>query len=177
MKEYKVLKSEQVYSGIIFDVRLDTVVIPTGKTVTRDIVEHSGAVVIIPQNATGDFLLVKQYRHAIGGWLLEFPAGTLEKGEKPLDCAKREVVEEVGQRANNWVSLGTLLPAPGFANEVQHLFFASDLTKDYAPLDDDEIIEIVTMSAAEIKEAVKSNSFLDAKSIAAFYRAELLGCI
>ena len=173
MKQYKLLKSETVYNGVIFDVRLDTVVIPNGKTVTRDIVIHSGAVIIVPQTADKKFLMVQQYRHAVGHSMLEFPAGTLEIGEQPLECAKRELIEEVGHSAKNWQSLGSLYPAPGFANEVQHLFFANELTPATAPGDEDEIIEVVTLSAEEIKAAIKGNQLLDAKSIAAFYRAEL----
>lgn len=173
MKQYKLLKSESVYSGVVFDVRLDTVVIPNGKTVTRDIVIHSGAVVIVPRSADGKFLMVQQYRHAVGHSMLEFPAGTLEIGEEPLACAKRELIEEVGHNAKNWQSLGTLYPAPGFANEVQHLFFATELTPDSAPGDEDEIIEVVSLGADEIKAAITGNQLMDAKSIAAFYRAEL----
>ena len=155
MKQYTLLKSETVYRGVVFDVRLDTVVIPNGKTVTRDIVIHSGAVIIVPRDADGKFMMVQQYRHAVGHSMLEFPAGTLEIGEQPLACAQRELIEEVGHSAKNWQSLGTLYPAPGFANEIQHLFFATELTPDTAPGDEDEIIEVVSFSAEEIKAAIK----------------------
>src|SRR5690606_10971255 len=146
MKRYQLQDSKKIYSGIIFDVQLDTVTIPTGKTVTRDIVIHGRAVVIVPQTNDEQLLLVKQYRHAVGESILEFPAGTIEKGERELARAKRRSIGEVGHRGGSWTPLGDIYSAPGFTKEKLHLFFAKDPTLESAEGDDDEIIDVVTLS-------------------------------
>ena len=138
-------------------------------------VRHPGAVVILPCSNDGRFFMIRQYRHSVGRELLEFPAGTLELGEEPLACSQREIVEEVGQRALQWHALGTLLPAPGFCDEVQHLFLARELSPASAPADADELIEPVQLSALEIEEHMRTGQILDAKSIAIYFRARLQG--
>lgn len=145
-------------------------------TFTRIKIEHPGAAVILPQKSDGTLLLVSQYRAALQRVILEFPAGTLEPKEDPLECAKREIVEEVGFAASEWRSLGELFPAPGFCDEKQHLFFASALSPAEMKLDEDEMIEVVEMSAAEVETAIASNLIVDAKSVSLFFRAKLAGC-
>jgi ADP-ribose pyrophosphatase len=141
----------------------------------RDVVEHSGAVVIVPILPDGRLVLVYQYRHAVSQSILEFPAGTLEENEEAIDCAQREIVEEVGYAAAQWTSLGTLLPAPGFCDEVLHVFLANKLSTQVVSADDDEIIEVRLMSVDEVLRGIVEGDIVDAKTIAAFCRAKLGG--
>src|SRR5690606_29093338 len=118
----RVLGSSVLHKGKVFHVVREKLQLPDGGLVERDIGVHPGAAVFIPQLPSGEMLLVRQYRHPLGKMLLEFPAGTLNQGEDPLACAKREVREEVGYEASEWMDLGTLYPAPGFCNEVQYAY-------------------------------------------------------
>jgi ADP-ribose diphosphatase len=112
----KVLQSYRIVAIVEQVLRL-----PSGRTVVRQVVKHPGAVVIMPQLADGRLLLIAQYRFAVGETLLEFPAGTLEPGEAPLECARRELVEETGYRADHWHPMGIIYSSPGFCDEQQHL--------------------------------------------------------
>ena len=174
---YEQLDSEVVYRSRLFDLVDDTVRLPNGSLARRLTLTHPGAVVIVPQMTDGSLLFVRQYRHSVRSMLLEFPAGTLEPGEAPLDCARREIVEEVGHRAEEWICLGRQVPAPGFCSEVQHLFLARGLHRDYAEGDEDEIIEIERMTVAEFERAVADGSVQDAKSMAVYARAKLRGLL
>src|SRR4051794_22697176 len=110
----KRVRSEEVFRGHIFKVMRENLVLPSGKEVERSIVRHPGAAIIVPRDERGNFLMVRQFRYAVDEALLEFPAGTLELGESPLACAKREIQEEVGHAAADWLELGIIYPAPGF---------------------------------------------------------------
>jgi ADP-ribose pyrophosphatase len=173
----KRISSKEVFQGRNFTIESVELELPSKRIVSRDIVMHSGAVVIIPVLNDGRLVTVFQYRHSIADSILEFPAGTLEKGEDPLDCAKRELAEETGYAAKDWAKLGTLFPAPGFCNELQHLFFAKGLTKATGELDEDEIIEVRYFSSLEIEKAIMDDSLRDAKSIACYLRAKLKGLV
>jgi ADP-ribose pyrophosphatase len=122
-------------------------------------------------------LVIRQYRYSLRQTLLEFPAGTIEPGEPPLICAQRELAEEVGQVARRWEYLGELHPAPGFCNEIQYCFFATDLTPCAARPDDDEIIEVVPMRRPQVEQAIRDGHMTDGKSIALYTRAMLRGFI
>jgi ADP-ribose pyrophosphatase len=161
----------------MFEVVEEDVELSDGRSFMRVNLEHPGAVVILPKDQGGNLILVNQYRHSVRSYILEFPAGTLEEGEEPESCARRELQEEVKQAAKDWVSLGTLFPAPGFCNEQQHLFFASDLTSAELEADHDEVIEIVSMSVQKVEEAIVQGRIVDAKTIAAFMRARLHGLV
>ncbi|MFM2486285.1 NUDIX hydrolase [Celerinatantimonas yamalensis] len=143
--------------------------------IERDVtlMEHPGAVVIVPIGAQGELVLERQYRAAVNHWLLEFPAGTIEAGEAPLACAKRELAEEVGLAAASWQSLGTMLPAPGFCNEVQHLFVARDLQAVPCHPDEDELIETLRLSPTDLEQQIRIGEIIDNKTIAAYYRTLL----
>lgn len=166
-----------VFRGKKFSVERATLTYDSGHTTTAEIVRHPGAVVIVPRLPSGELGVIRQYRHALGTSILEFPAGTLEPGEAPAACAARELVEEIGFRATTLIDLGVLYPAPGFCDEKQFLFFAEGLVAASAPGDDDEIIECMPLSIGAVREAVVSGEFVDAKSIAAFYRALARGLI
>lgn len=171
------LGSKLLYQGKVFDLVEDEIRLPNGTIVNRAIVKHPGAVVIIPKLNNGRLVLVSQYRHAVGQTLYEFPAGTLEKGENPLACAKRELVEEVGYQAGQLVETGKLFPAPGFCSEVQHCFVATGLTPAQAPGDEDEIIAVKEFAVSDVEQLISDGQLVDAKSIAAFFQAKLRGLL
>jgi ADP-ribose pyrophosphatase len=151
----------------VFAVHAETWTAPDGRTFERDTVVHPGAVAVLPRTADGRFLMLRQFRAAARGWLLEIPAGTLEAGETPLRCAKRELIEETGHRARRWRKLGAILPAPGFCTEIIHLYLAEDLAPAHGELDDDEHLRVVSMTEREILDAVAKGRLRDAKSLCA----------
>jgi ADP-ribose pyrophosphatase len=143
------------------------------------VVRHPGAVVILPLLASGEIVFVRQYRYAINEFILELPAGSLDKKdpESPIDCAQREISEEIGYRANKWSDLGTLYPTPGFCDELQYLFLAEDLSPYSLPGDQDEVIEVEQYSYSQVEKMIISGELRDAKSIATLFRAKLMGLI
>lgn len=161
----------------VFELVEDTVELGE-KHFTRFSVLHPGAAVILPIDAEGKLHLVRQYRHSVGCSLLEFPAGTLEKDEEPIVCAKREIQEEIGYSAAQWKPLGELLPAPGFCSERQFLFAAQELSPSPdAEQDEDEFIETEILSVPEVEDAIRSGELVDGKSIALFCRARLMAVL
>ena len=114
----RVVSSTPIYKGRVIDVRVDEIEVEPGRVYQRDVVSHPGAVVIIPVDAGGRILWVTQYRYAAARTLLELPAGTLEEGEEPALCARRELVEEVGFAASTWQALGGFYSAPGFCSST-----------------------------------------------------------
>lgn len=170
------LEEEVVLKCRVFNLVREKIKLPSGKVVIRETVTHPGAVVVLPQDQDGNFLLLSQYRQPLKRAILEFPAGTLEMGEDPLACAKRELIEETGFSATNLKPLGAVYTAPGFCNEVIHGFFATGLAPAEAEMDEDEIIEVKRMTTEDIDRAILDGSLCDAKSIAAFYQVKLQGC-
>lgn len=169
----KSLSSTLVYSGKIFDLVEEKLEFPDGKVHVHAQVKHPGAVVVLPEISKGEFLMVYQYRAVIGRTLFEFPAGTLKKSEDPLVCAKRELEEETGHRAAEWIDLGILYPAPGFCSEKQHLYLARDLTESALNLDEDEILEAKRVTLAQIESMISDGMLCDGKSLALFARARM----
>ncbi len=160
--------SQDVYQGRVVRLRVDTIEIADGRDVRREVVEHPGAIVAVPVDAEGRILWVRQYRYAIGRDLLELPAGTLERGEDPEDCARREVAEETGFAPSNLVGLGGFFSAPGFCTEYLHAFAASGLLPaEDAKQDEDEDITLVPLTLAESLAAIDAGEVEDAKSLAA----------
>jgi len=133
--------------------------------VIREVVEHPGAAVIVPVFPDGKILLVHQYRHAIGRWTWELPAGTLKKGERPLVCAKRELAEETGWRARRWLKLMVFYPSPGILSERMWLYRAEDLTAGEAQGDEDEDLTVRVMTPAQAERWIQKGWVCDAKSI------------
>ena len=166
-----------IKQGRVFRFVEEEYALPDGRVRSIDKVEHPGAVVILPLESPGRVVVLNQYRPAVKETLIEFPAGTLEVGEKPEECAPRELAEEIRKKAAHWQSLGTLLPAPGFCDEIQYCFFASGLSDDYAEKDEDEQIEPVVISVSELESYIATGRVRDGKSIAIFARARLLGLL
>ena len=147
--------------------------LPMGVEGTFGMVKHPGASLAVPVLADGRVVVLRQYRFAVATRLLEFPAGTLDPGETPLSTMQRELQEEAGYFATCWDSLGALLPCPGYSDEVIHLFLARDLTElsKRPPGDEDEDLEVLVMAPQELDRFIANgNEYLDAKSIAAWYR-------
>ena len=154
---------------------INRIKLPIGVEGTFGIVKHPGASLAVPITNDGQIVILRQYRFAIASRILEFPAGTLEEGEEPLSSMKRELGEETGYSANQWDSLGEMIPCPGYSDEIIHMFLARDLKKlqDQPIGDEDEDLEVLLMSPNEINEALLSNDeALDGKSIAAWFRAK-----
>jgi ADP-ribose pyrophosphatase len=164
--QFKLLKKKTMLTSRVFFVRSEKWRGPNGDF-NRDTVVHPGAVAIIPFDAKGRVIMIRQFRPASGDWMLEIPAGTLEKGEQPLACAKRELIEEIGFAAKKWKKLGAIFTAPGFCTELIHIFKATDLKADYAEQDEDEHIEVVSMSLKQVKQAIRNGNICDAKTICA----------
>ncbi|HLF76837.1 MAG TPA: NUDIX hydrolase [Dehalococcoidia bacterium] len=155
-----------IYKGRVINLRVDEIEFPTG-IVRREVVEHGGAVVIVPVDAEGRILWIRQHRWAAQRELLELPAGTLEKGETPEATARRELPEETGFAAATWVSLGGFYSAPGFCEEYLYAFAASDLTPEEAQGDDDEDISVEPLTLDETFARIDAGLVEDAKSLAA----------
>lgn len=160
----KVVKSESVFNGKLLHVQSELVRFRDGSEATREIVEHAGAVAIVP--IENDMVyLVRQYRSAAKRITLEIPAGTLKPGEKPRETAEREIEEEIGYRASKWTALWDAYVSPGYSTEKMFFFLAEDLRKTEQHLDVDEEIEVVPVQVSEIPERIKRGDISDIKSL------------
>jgi ADP-ribose pyrophosphatase len=169
-KQYPVITgSRDIYEGRVIKVRVDEVELKDGLNVRREVVEHPGAVIVVPVHPDGSIVWERQYRYAADKYLMELPAGTLERGEDPEECARRELREEVGHGSENWKLLGRYYTAPGFCTEYMHCFLATDLFDAWLPGDDDEEIEVVTLSLEDTLAMIDAGECEDAKSLAAIH--------
>lgn len=168
----KLLSTSYLYRGRIINVRHDRVEIFGGKIAFREIVEHPGAVAILAFNDQGKVILVRQHRQPAGDVFLEIPAGKLEPGEEPLECARREMLEETGLCSDEWKELFSFYPSPGFCDETIYLFQAGDLKSGIASTyDPEENIAIVFVSLTEAWKMIQSGEIKDAKTIIALQYA------
>jgi|TARA_B100000686_G_scaffold300163_1_gene334487 ADP-ribose pyrophosphatase len=154
-----------VYKGDFLDVRQDEVLLPNGETAAREWINHPGAVVIVPILPNGEIALIKQFRYAAGSEFIELPAGKLDAGEDPEECALRELEEEIGYRANKIKFLANIHPAIGFTNEIMGVFLAENLEKTEHNRDNDEFLELVPTTLTEALNLVWENKITDVKSI------------
>ena len=165
MQEEKLLSSEQIYSGKFLKLHLDTVALPNGRTTTLEILRHPGASAVVPLKEDGRVVLIRQLRHAAGGFIYEIPAGKLDPQEDPRDCATRELEEEVGYRAGHLELLTSIWTAPGFTDEVIHIYKGTNLEVGKQNLDQDEVLEIVEWSLEEAIAKIQDGTIRDAKTI------------
>jgi ADP-ribose pyrophosphatase len=165
--QFKLLNHKKVLQSRVFYVRDEKWRGPNDSRFQRHTVVHPGAVAILPFDAKGRVLMIRQFRPAANDWLLEIPAGTLEKGEAPLACAKRELIEEIGFAARKWKKLGAVFTAPGFCTERIHLYKAWDLKAAFAEKDEDEHIELAAMTMSDVRRAIKNGKICDAKTMSA----------
>jgi len=161
----KVQKITNIYEGRIFNVALEEITLPNGVVKNREVVRHPGAAAMVPLFDDGNVALIKQYRHAVGDFLWEIPAGTLEPNESPEACARRELVEEIGFEARDLVRVAQILPAPGYTDECIHIYLATGLTPAEQRLDDDEVLEVRPTSFDRAIEMIKEGKIQDAKTI------------
>ena len=169
--DLKTIRSEKIFHGKVFDLRQDEVRLPDGKTIALDIVDHGGAVTMIPVDEHGQIWFVRQYRHAAGKVLLELPAGTMEAGETPQASAHREIREEIGMAARELKELGGFFLAPGYSTEFLHIYLAQGLYEAPLEQDEDEMIEIEKLSIAQAYQLAESCQISDAKTLASLLLA------
>jgi ADP-ribose pyrophosphatase len=162
---FKVTAEREVFRGRVFTLKTKDVVLPNGRATSLNIIEHPGAVAIVPRFENGDVVLLRQFRLAAGGEIYEIPAGTLEPGESPRATAAREIVEETGFRARKLVKITEFYSAPGFCTEKMHLFVATGLTPATAEKDADEIIRAERVPFPRALRMIDAGTIRDAKSI------------
>lgn len=170
------LKSTEIFSGHILKVYKDEISIEGGGNSTREVVRHKGATAVIAVDEKGEAFFVEQFRYPIGRPLFEAPAGKIDDGETPLECAKRELLEECGVEAKKWTELGPMLSSPGFCDEVIHLFFAEELSVSNPDPDEDEFLDIIKLPLSEVLSRLRKGEISDAKTQVLILRAcDILG--
>jgi ADP-ribose pyrophosphatase len=163
----------QVYRGRIVDLGIERVTLPNGAEVELEVIRHRGAAAVVAVDEAGRVALIRQFRHAAGGYIWELPAGVLDQdGETPAACAGRELLEETGLRAGRLEPLASILTTPGFTDERIHLFLARDLRQERAAPGDDEVIaEIARTPLRETLAMIRRGDIVDSKTICGLYLA------
>ncbi len=159
-------------NGRVFDITIENVTFENGFNSDMEIIRHPGASAIVPVDQDDNVILLKQYRHALGGAIWEIPAGTFDGKEDPLVCAQRELTEETGFRAGQWDYLGVITPVPGYSDEKIHIYLARALSSASQNLDEDEFIEIHTVPFQVAISMIVEGKIQDAKSISGIFLAE-----
>jgi ADP-ribose pyrophosphatase len=162
----QILNSEIVYQGAIFGVRRDQVLEPGGLRTTREVITHSGSVVVLPVLPDKKIVLIRQYRHATRQYLWELVAGRMDEGESVKEAAARELLEETGYRAKSFKVFLDVFPTPGFLEERMYILLAEGLTAGQAEPEEDEKIQVRSYSLNELKQMIHKGQLHDAKSIA-----------
>lgn len=168
----KKVNSTELYKGRIINLYNDEVELPNGKHSKREYVTHNGGCAILPLTKDGDILLVRQFRYPYGEVVLEIPAGKLEKGENPDDCAVRELKEEVGGTSDNIINLGKIYPSPGYTNEILRVYLALDVEIGECNPDDDEFLQVERISLDKALDMVMQGEIIDAKSVIGILKAK-----
>lgn len=169
MAQEQVLRTEQIFSGRGMIVRVDTVITSTERQTTREVVERNDAVCILAVDNDGYILLERQYRYSINQELLELPAGMIEQGEKPEDCARRELQEETGYIPRKLEEIAGWYVAPGFCTEFMHLFLATELNPSRLFAEDTDEIQVIRLKPEECLELISTGRIQDGKTIAGIY--------
>ena len=161
----RIVKEDELFRGLIFGVGRVGVMLPDGNPAERDVVRHPGAVAVVALTGDGRICLVRQYRAALDRVTVEIPAGKLSPGEDPLECAKRELLEETGYTAGRIAYLTTIATTPGFTDELIHIYMATDLVFSAADPDDDEFLAVDLVDLSELVDAVLDGRIEDAKTV------------
>lgn len=165
MHSEKKLSSTCHFKGNVVEVYFDTVELENGKTATRDVVRHKGAVCVAPLNDKGELLFVKQFRYALGRELLELPAGKLDHAhEDALDCCRRELKEETGCTSEKITHMGSFVSAPGFCDEKIEMFLAENLQEGENNLDEDEFLDVIPIKLERAVQMILSGEITDGKT-------------
>jgi len=163
--------SATLHKGRVFNLVNENYTLENGVTAEMDFIQHPGAAAMVPMLNNQEVVLIKQYRHAIREFIWEIPAGTLGAGELPLNCARRELVEETGYSANDWNQLGTITPLPGYSDERIHIFLASDLKVAEQQLDDDEMLNVHPIKFNDALQMILTGEISDGKTISGLFLA------
>jgi len=164
----------RMYSGRVITVNVERIELPNGETADLEIIHHPGGAAIVAVDDREQVCLLRQYRHAAGGWIWELPAGRLEPGEPPLETARRELVEEAGRQAQRWQDLGAILSSPGVFTERIHLFLAQGLTPCPQALEKHEVIEVHWMDLRQAVAMAHDGRINDAKSVIGLLRGSAI---
>ncbi len=167
------MQSKNIYKGRIVTLNLETVTLPNGATVELEIIHHPGAAAVVPMKDDRTVVLIRQYRHAVGGYIYEIPAGKLHPGEEPRECAARELEEEIGYRATSFEHLVTFFTTPGFTDEVIHIYRATGLTGGKQDLGTDEVLEVIEMPLETAIDRIANGMIRDGKTIVGLHTAYL----
>ncbi len=166
------MERKSIYRGKIIELTLDRLTLPNGRETELEIVHHPGGAAVVALDPNANVCLLRQFRHAAGGWLWELPAGKLDPGEAPLATAQRELKEEAGLLAADWQSLGRLISSPGVFTEVIHLFLARDLTPVATNTGEHELIKVHWLPFEQALAMARDGEITDAKSVAGLFRAQ-----
>lgn len=167
----KTVETDVKFEGRILKLRVDTVELPDGTTSTREIIEHPGGVAVIAVDENGYVPMVTQFRKPYEKMIMELPAGKLDNGEDPLDCGIRELEEETGLKAHNFVSLGAVLPSPGYAAEMIYVYLATDLYEGTVHLDEGEFLSVEKIHIDTLIDMVMNGKLQDAKTVIGILKA------
>ncbi|HEX2961197.1 MAG: NUDIX hydrolase [Ignavibacteria bacterium] len=174
MKNFKVIKSETLFRGKVFDLQVDQIEYNSGNPGVREIAIHPGGAVVVPIKNDGKIVFVKQFRYPLQKVLLELPAGKLEVGEDPMKCAVRELEEETGYKAEEITKLGAIYTTPGFCTEVLHIYLAKGLTPGNHNREEGEHgMEVLELTKEEIEDKIKNGELVDAKSLSGILMAKV----
>lgn len=154
-----------IYKGKVIDLSVEMVTLPNGTTTSLEIIAHPGAAAVVPMKDEETVVMIRQYRHAVGGFIYELPAGKLHPNEDPRNCAHREVEEEIGFKVGRLDPLLSFFTTPGFTDEIIHIFIGYDLTPGKQDLDVDEVLEIVEFPLARTLEMIREGAIKDGKTI------------
>ncbi|MDY3031749.1 MAG: NUDIX hydrolase [Clostridia bacterium] len=170
----KSIATKRIYEGRVINVRVDKVELPDGRISDREIVEHHGGVGVIPVTEDGEVFMVSQYRIAAGSMMLEIPAGKLEKGEDPLECGKRELIEETGYAGSEFIPLGEYYATPGYCQEKLTIYLARGLEWQGQNLDDGEFLNVKKYKLDDLYKMVMNNEIYDCKTAIAILKAKAI---
>ncbi|MDM8538333.1 NUDIX hydrolase [Desulfobacterales bacterium HSG17] len=161
----------EIYSGRIFNMVRENVTLKNGVTIDIDTIHHPGASAIVPIDENNRVVMIRQYRHAMGRYIWEIPAGTLNMGEEPLECAKRELIEETGFSGHQWEKLGEITPVPGYSDERIHIFLATKIKAAVQNLDADEILDVHEILIYDAVSMIEQGKIQDSKTICGLFMA------
>ncbi len=168
MSQYQLLESRTIFNGYVFDVKVDKITYDNINSSPREVVIHNGGAVVLPVLDNGKILFVKQFRYPLQKFIIELPAGKLNKGEDPLLCATRELKEETGYTSNDIIKLGSIFTTPGFCTEELHLYIAESLIPGEHAREEGEMdMELLELSIDEIKIKISNGDIKDAKTLSA----------
>jgi ADP-ribose pyrophosphatase len=168
----QVHRIKEIHRGKVFRLQRETVTLPNDLNTQLDVIRHPGAVAVVPLLDESHVILIHQYRHAVGSFIWEIPAGTLSEGEEPLDCARRELREETGYDPGSLRKLGEIVPVPGYADERIHIYLATDLKSASQHLDEDEVLDVKAVPLARALAMIDDGEIVDAKTIVGLLRGK-----